>query len=68
MLSLSKACNTLDATNISKTQTKSIPTRQVLMGEVNHYEQQDEFYDVTDYDFDIQNAPTDTLQSFTKNC
>ena len=67
MLSLSEACNTIDATNISKAQIKSIPTRQVLTGEVNHYEQQEEFYDATDFDFDIQNAPTDTLQSFTTN-
>ena len=53
MLSLTKACNTIDATNISKTPTKFIPTGQVLMGEINHYEQQDKFLDATDFDFDI---------------
>ena len=37
------------------------------MGEVNHYEQQEEFYDATDFDFDIQNAPPDKLRSFTTN-
>ena len=67
MLSLSKACNTVNATNITKSQTKSIPTRQVLMGEVNHYNQPEEFFDATDFEFNIQNAAPDTLQSFTTN-
>ena len=35
------------------------------MGEINHYEQQEEFYDATDFEFDIQNAPPDTLWLFT---
>ena len=67
MLSLSKACNTIDAARITKVQNKSIPTRQVLMGEVNHYDQQEEFSDATDFEFDIQNAAPDTLRSFTTN-
>ena len=37
------------------------------MGEINHYEQQEEFYDATDFEFDIQNATPGTLQSFTTN-
>ena len=51
MLSLTEACNTHDATNIRKMQAKSTPTRQVLMGEVNHHhhnDHDDEFFDATD--------------------
>ena len=37
------------------------------MGEANHYEQQEEFYDATDFDFNFQNKLPDTLQLFTTN-
>ena len=70
MVALIEACNIHDATDISKIYTKSIPTRQVLMGEVNHYndDYDDKFFDTTDYTtFDIQNASTITLRSFITN-
>ena len=37
------------------------------MGEVNHYDQPEEFFDATDFEFDIQNTAPDTLRSFTTN-
>ena len=70
MLSLTEAYNSSDGTNISKIHAKSTPTRQVLIGEVNHYndDYKDEFFDATDYTtFDIQNELTDTLRLFTTN-
>ena len=70
MLSLTKACNTHNATNSCKIHAKSIPTQQVLMGEVNHYndDNDDKFFDETDYTaFDIQNVPPNTLRLFTTN-
>ena len=70
MAALTEACNIHDAADVSEKHAKSTPTQQVLMGEVNHYnnDYEDEFFDATDYAaFDIQNAPTDTLRSLTTN-
>ena len=67
---LTKDYNTHDAANISKKHAKSTPTQQVLMGEVNHYnnDYEDEFFDANDCAaFDIQFTPPDTLRSFTTN-
>ena len=65
---MTEACNVHDAADLSKKHAKPTPTRQVLMGEVNHYNDdfEDEFFYATDYTaFDIQNASPDTLRSFT---
>lgn len=70
MEAMTKACGTYNAANMSKRHVKSTPTQQVLIGEVNHYndDYEDKFFDATDYTaLDIQNAPTDTLSSFTTN-
>ena len=56
MAALTEACNTHDAADIGKKHAKSTPTRQVLMGEVNHYndDYEDKFFNTNNYtDFDI---------------